>query len=147
MRGEMPLGWDESYGARIGILPRRGSDADVRWFEIDPCYVFHPMNAYVEGDKVICDVGRHAYMWRESMNDFAPSYLYRWSSTSRRARSASGSSTTRLARVPARRRPRGRPAPPLRLGDRAAAGTRAGHGRGGVVLKDNLATGASSDPL
>ena len=78
-RGEVPLFWDESYGARVGILPRRGGDAEVRWFEIDPCYVFHPMNAYAEGSKVICDVGRHAYMWRESMNDFAPSCLWRWS--------------------------------------------------------------------
>ncbi len=76
--GEVPLSWDESYGARIGILPRMGSDADIRWFEIDPCYVFHPLNAYAEGSKVICDVGRHEYMWRDSMNDFAPSYLYRW---------------------------------------------------------------------
>jgi carotenoid cleavage dioxygenase-like enzyme len=76
--GEVPIGWDESYGARIGILPRFGTNADVRWFEIDPCYVFHPMNAYVEGNTVICDVGRHEYMWRDSMDDFAPSYLYRW---------------------------------------------------------------------
>ena len=78
MKGEIPLGWDPDYGARIGILPRMGADADVRWFEIDPCYVFHPMNAYVDGNRVICDVGRHEYMWRESMNDFAPSYLHRW---------------------------------------------------------------------
>lgn len=77
-RGDVPLRWDESYGARIGILPRMGGDADVRWFEVDPCYVFHPLNAYAEGATVVCDVGRHAYMWRESMNDFAPSYLWRW---------------------------------------------------------------------
>jgi len=78
MRGDAPLHWDESYGARIGILPRRGTNAQVRWFEIDPCYVFHPLNSYVDGSKVICDVGRHAYMWRDSMNDFPPSYLWRW---------------------------------------------------------------------
>jgi carotenoid cleavage dioxygenase-like enzyme len=78
MSGGQPLRWDESYGARIGILPRRGANADVRWFDIDPCYVFHPMNSYVDGSKVVCDVGRHEYMWRESMNDFAPSYLWRW---------------------------------------------------------------------
>ena len=76
--GKPPIAWDESYGARIGILPRFGTNDDVRWFEIDPCYVFHPMNAYVEGSKVIADVGRHEYMWRDSMEDFAPSYLYRW---------------------------------------------------------------------
>ena len=76
--GETPLVWDESYGARIGIMPRMGTNADIRWFEIDPCYVFHPLNAFVDGGKVVCDVGRHEYMWRDSMEDFAPSYLYRW---------------------------------------------------------------------
>jgi carotenoid cleavage dioxygenase len=77
-KGAPPIGWDESYGARIGILPRFGTNDDVRWFEVDPCYVFHPMNAWVEGSEVVCDVGRHAYMWRDSMEDFAPSYLHRW---------------------------------------------------------------------
>jgi carotenoid cleavage dioxygenase len=78
VRGETPLRWDPNYGARIGILPRMGGNADVRWFEIDPCYVFHPLNAYVEGSTVVCDVGRHESMWRTSMNDFPPSYLWRW---------------------------------------------------------------------
>ena len=59
--GGAPLGWDDNYGARIGILPRLGTDADVRWFDVDPCYVFHPMNAYVDGSQVVCDVGRHEY--------------------------------------------------------------------------------------
>jgi carotenoid cleavage dioxygenase len=78
MRGEVPIGWSDDYGARVGIVPRHGTDADVRWFDVDPCYVFHPLNAFVDGDKVVCDVGRHATMWRESMDDFSPSYLHRW---------------------------------------------------------------------
>ncbi|MGH0028747.1 MAG: carotenoid oxygenase family protein [Myxococcota bacterium] len=78
LAGQVPIGWDESYGARVGVLPRMGTNDDIRWFEVDPCYVFHPMNAYTDGDKVVCDVGRHAYMWRDSMDDFAPSYLHRW---------------------------------------------------------------------
>jgi carotenoid cleavage dioxygenase len=77
-RGEAPIKWDDTYGARIGIVPRLGTNADVRWFEIDPCYVFHPFNAYVDGSTVVCDVGRHESMWRKSMEDFPPSYLYRW---------------------------------------------------------------------
>jgi len=76
--GQPPIAWDDDYGARIGILPRCGGDADVKWFEIEPCYVFHPLNAFVDGDKVVCDVGRHASMWRGSMENFEPSYLYRW---------------------------------------------------------------------
>lgn len=77
-KGLPPIAWDDDYGARIGILPRSGTNADVRWFEVDPCYVFHPLNAYVDGDTVVCDVGRHATMWRNSMDDFPPSYLWRW---------------------------------------------------------------------
>ena len=73
-----PIRWDDHYGARIGIVPRHGTDAEVRWFEVDPCYVFHPLNAYVEGDTVVCDVGRHESMWRNGMDDFPPSFLHRW---------------------------------------------------------------------
>jgi carotenoid cleavage dioxygenase-like enzyme len=35
----MPYRWDDSYGARLGVMPRHGGD--VRWFDVDPCYVFH----------------------------------------------------------------------------------------------------------
>lgn len=45
--------WQPDYGARIGVLPRYGTNADVRWFEIDPCYVFHFMNAWEEGDRIV----------------------------------------------------------------------------------------------
>ena len=76
--GLPPIGWDDDYGARIGIMPRMGTDKDVKWFEIDPCYVFHPLNAFVDGDEVVCDVGRHASMWRGSMENFEPCYMYRW---------------------------------------------------------------------
>lgn len=73
-----PIRWDDDYGARIGIVPRMGTNDDIRWFEVDPCYVFHPLNAYVDGDQVICDVGRHASMWKKSMDDGEPSYMHRW---------------------------------------------------------------------
>ena len=78
IRGDVPLHWDDSYGARVGIVPRFGTDADVRWFDVDPCFVFHPLNAYVDGSTVVCDVGRHESMWRDSMDDFPPSFLHRW---------------------------------------------------------------------
>ena len=78
IRGEPPLRWSDEYGARVGVMPRGGSDGDVRWFDVDPCYVFHPSNAWTDGTKVVCDVGRHASMWRTSMNDFEPNFLHRW---------------------------------------------------------------------
>ncbi|MEJ2866335.1 carotenoid oxygenase family protein [Actinomycetospora sp. OC33-EN08] len=37
----MPFGWEERYGARLGVMSLEDPTAPVRWFEIDPCYVFH----------------------------------------------------------------------------------------------------------
>ena len=41
-----PYSWNPKYPARVGVMPRDGGNADVRWFDVEPCYVFHPMNAY-----------------------------------------------------------------------------------------------------
>jgi len=78
--GRFPYTWNESYGARVGVLPREGTDADVRWVDIDPCYVFHPLNAYDDGDAVVLDVVRHPRMFdqdRLGPNEGAPT-LWRW---------------------------------------------------------------------
>ena len=42
----MPYRWDDDYGARLGVLRRDDPVGQVRWFDIDPCYVFHVANAY-----------------------------------------------------------------------------------------------------
>ncbi|NML50999.1 dioxygenase [Streptomyces sp. R302] len=55
----VPYAWDEGHGARLGILPRDGADADVLWAEVDPCFVFHPVNAYEQGRDIVVDVVRH----------------------------------------------------------------------------------------
>ena len=73
-----PYGWSDDYGARLGVMPRGGTNADVRWFEIEPCYVFHPLNAYDDGERLVVDVARYAELWRESPNDFDPAGLHRW---------------------------------------------------------------------
>ena len=74
-----PFAWDDEYPARIGVLPRDGDT--VRWFDIDPCYVFHPMNAYDDGDHIVLDVVRYPDMFRRvAKNDGLPSSqsLDRW---------------------------------------------------------------------
>jgi len=53
-----PIRWEPEVGTKIGVMPRSGSSADVRWFATDPCFVFHPMNAYSENGQVIADVCR-----------------------------------------------------------------------------------------
>lgn len=75
-----PYSWDESYGARIGLMPLDGGAEQVNWFEVDPCYVFHPMNAHDEGDSVVIDVVRHPKMFdkqRLGPDEGVPS-LWRW---------------------------------------------------------------------
>ena len=41
----IPFRFKRESGARLGVMPRNGPSRDVRWFEIEPCYVFHQVNA------------------------------------------------------------------------------------------------------
>ncbi len=38
----IPFSFQRDKGARLGVMPRNGTNNDIRWFEIDPCYVFPP---------------------------------------------------------------------------------------------------------
>jgi carotenoid cleavage dioxygenase len=51
--------WEPRRGTRLGVMPRDGGNADVRWFETDASYVFHPLNAYDEDGTVVVDVARY----------------------------------------------------------------------------------------
>ncbi|MBK0869875.1 carotenoid oxygenase family protein [Saccharopolyspora sp. HNM0986] len=76
----LPYRWNRRYPARIGVMPRDGGNADVRWFEVEPCYVFHPMNAYDDGATVVLDVVRHPKMFDTDLhgpNEGTPT-LDRW---------------------------------------------------------------------
>ncbi|WP_019932821.1 carotenoid oxygenase family protein [Nocardia sp. BMG111209] len=65
-RGGMPYGWDDGYGARLGVMPKAGGA--VTWHEVDPCYVFHVGNAHERpGGVVVVDAVRYS---RESFDQF-----------------------------------------------------------------------------
>lgn len=66
LKGTMPFKWDDDYGARIGVMPRNGKGAELRWFEVEPCYIFHTMNAHEENGAVVVDACRSSEMWREA---------------------------------------------------------------------------------
>ncbi|MCU1496375.1 MAG: carotenoid oxygenase [Acidimicrobiales bacterium] len=75
-----PYRWDDDYGARIGLIPKGGEPDEVDWYEVEPCYVFHPMNAHDDGDTVVLDVVRHPRMFatdRQGPNEGQPT-LWRW---------------------------------------------------------------------
>jgi len=66
---DMPLYWDEKMlergvhavrmhkdtPTRFAIIPRLGQPEDIRWFEAEPTYVLHWLNAWEEGDEVVLD--------------------------------------------------------------------------------------------
>jgi carotenoid cleavage dioxygenase len=78
--GPMPYHWDPKYPARIGVMPREGGNAEVRWFDIAPCYVYHPLNAYDDGDSIVLDVVRHERTFDTDANGpfESPITLDRW---------------------------------------------------------------------
>ncbi len=53
MRGQPPLKFEPELGARFGLLPRLGKPGEIKWFEAEPCFVFHTLNAYDDGDEVV----------------------------------------------------------------------------------------------
>lgn len=76
-----PYAWNERHPARIGLLPRTGRGDDIVWVPVDPCYVFHPANAFETADgKVIVDVVAHDTMFARSKRgpDSERSRLERW---------------------------------------------------------------------
>ncbi|MFT6437665.1 MAG: carotenoid cleavage dioxygenase [Candidatus Azotimanducaceae bacterium] len=75
--GGLPIAWSDDYGARLGVMPRHGTNSDVTWYDIDPCYVYHPMNAYEEGDKIVIDVSRLAHSMKAGVAEVPP-VLHRW---------------------------------------------------------------------
>ncbi|MGV0626434.1 carotenoid oxygenase family protein [Mycolicibacter minnesotensis] len=89
----LPYAWTPGYPARIGVMPREGAvqgwvgagEAQVRWFDVEPCYVFHPLNAYTENspsgqEQLVLDVVSYAKVFdvdRRGPGD-APPVLERW---------------------------------------------------------------------
>jgi len=64
--GRFPFRWTPSYGARVGVLPLGGNGDQVQWSSLDePCYVFHGVNAFRDGEHVVVDVCRLSSVFGE----------------------------------------------------------------------------------
>ncbi len=82
-RGESVLGWEPDLGTHIGVMPRDGGRDDVVWFQTDPCFVFHPLNAHTDGRHVIAEVAQYERCpvtgsGSETAERFSPAVLVRW---------------------------------------------------------------------
>ena len=77
---KLPYTWNAAHPARVGLLPRDGSPGDIRWFEVDPCWVFHTLNAYDDDSgRVVIDLCRYQGAYDVSTLDGrGPLTLDRW---------------------------------------------------------------------
>ncbi len=75
----IPASWQPDHGARLGLLPRDGS-GPARWFDVPVGYVFHTLNAYDDGERVVLDVVRHPKMFDRDVYGVADGHgqVHRW---------------------------------------------------------------------
>jgi carotenoid cleavage dioxygenase len=79
----IPFCWSDTYGARLGILPRGAGIDRLRWVEVEPCYVYHVANAFETPDgAIVLDVARYEEHWRggptSKTYSFDTANLTRW---------------------------------------------------------------------
>ncbi len=64
---QFPIGWNPGHAARVGVLGKSAPGNSIRWCDVEPCYVFHPCNAFETGDgRIIADVIAHSSMFTSS---------------------------------------------------------------------------------
>ncbi|MEZ0363285.1 carotenoid oxygenase family protein [Mycobacterium sp. pUA109] len=78
---DVPYRWNDGYGARLGVLRRDDPYGEMRWFDVDPCYVFHLANAYdgPDGKSIVLQVIRYPELWRDDRTFDTDATLWRWS--------------------------------------------------------------------
>jgi len=52
-QGKPAMSWEPEHGTRIGAMNRRSGE--VKWFQAEPFFVFHFLNAYRDGDILVVD--------------------------------------------------------------------------------------------
>jgi len=66
---DLPLFWDPELlkldahkvkfhpdlPSRFGVIPRHGNGTQIRWFEAEPTYIYHIINAWEDGDEIVLD--------------------------------------------------------------------------------------------
>ena len=55
----LPFRWDAEHANRVGLVNRRDPEAAVTWISVDPCFVYHVMGAFDDGDEVVVDLAVH----------------------------------------------------------------------------------------
>jgi carotenoid cleavage dioxygenase len=56
MKGQPAYGWEPDKGGYVGVMARNGKTSEIRWFRAEACYVFHVLNAWDDGNRIVADV-------------------------------------------------------------------------------------------
>ena len=56
--GGPAVDFEPQYGSRIGVMPRYGTDEDVKWFDVETGVVIHTANAWDEDSEVVLQASR-----------------------------------------------------------------------------------------
>ncbi len=65
----VPFGWNDDHPPRVGLLRRDADTAHaIIWCDINPCALFHPLNAYDDADgNVVIDFCRYDRMFDQDL--------------------------------------------------------------------------------
>ena len=75
---DMPYRWSDTYGARLGVLRREDPFGEIRWFDVEPCYVFHVANAYDHDNSIVLQAVRYPELWRNDGGFDTAGVLWEW---------------------------------------------------------------------
>jgi len=82
LAGQPGVRWEPGNGARIGVLDRADLNAGVRWFDVEPFWMFHVLNAHDDGDAVVVEGCRaprlNVAFGDESLGEPVEPLLHRW---------------------------------------------------------------------
>jgi carotenoid cleavage dioxygenase-like enzyme len=79
---DLPYRWSDDYRARLGVLRRDDPYGPIRWFDIDPCYVFHVLNAFDkttdDGKVIVLQAARYPELWRDDGSPGFDAVMWSW---------------------------------------------------------------------
>ncbi|HEX4367414.1 MAG TPA: carotenoid oxygenase family protein [Rhodopila sp.] len=56
LQGGPSFAWEPELGSHIGLILREQGVSSLRWFRTEACFVFHVLNAWDDGGRIIVDV-------------------------------------------------------------------------------------------
>ena len=79
---DLPYRWSDDYGARLGVLRRDDPYGPIHWFDIEPCYVFHVLNAFDkttdDGKLIVLQAARYTALWRDDGASGSDAVMWSW---------------------------------------------------------------------